>query len=955
MPYQAEAILSALIESTDDFVWSVDLNFGLLTFNRAMRQNFEINFGKKPGVGMRPEELLPAELAANWPPLYKRALSEGPIRVEYPFNVSGRMLELTLAPIRVHGKPVGVSVFGKDVTEKRAAEKALLEAERKNRAVFDSALEGMVQTTPEGKCLAANPALARMLGYDSPEELTTVVTDSANDVWFKPQERARFVRLLETQGTVRGFECRQKRKDGSIVWVSLNAQKVCRADGRTLYYESFIEEITERKRAHMQLRDSEERYRATFDQAAIGIVHVAFDDARILRCNPRFAEIIGYSLEEVPGMSLRDLTPVEHRTDTMKYIQRVKKGAVDTTGWEKPYLRKDGSLTWVKITSSIQRDGAGRPLHLVIFVEDINRRKATEDRLDKAMKALTVSESRYRTAFQTSLDGIAISTLSDGRFIDVNKAFLEILGFEREEFIGRTSLELNCFPDLQDRGNLVDRLRQNPSFQNVEVRYRKKTGETIWVLLSCSVIEIEGVQCILSVMRDISDAKNAVETIRDLAFFDPLTRLPNRRALLDSLRQAPHADAHSPRTRALLFIDLDDFKTLNDSLGNRVGDLFLQEIARRLTACVGHADTVARFSGDEFAVILEYLGNTPEEAAAHAKTVAEKVLAAVRQPCVIADHTCRSGASIGIALFDEAGESVDEVVQQANIAMHQAKSAGRNAIRFFAPALQAAVNARAAMEKDLHHAIETNQFQLYYQHQVDSTGMIGAEALIRWHHPTRGLLTPHEFIPLAEETGLILAIGGLVLESACTQIASWAMRKESAHTQVAVNVSARQFRQPDFVERLLAVLDRTGANPENLKLELTESMLADDIDHLIAQMIILKSHGLKFSLDDFGTGYSSLSNLKRLPLDQLKIDRTFVRDIQVDVASGAIAETIISLGRAMGLSVIAEGVETEDQRQFLANLGCQQFQGFLFSHPLPLDEFERSPLFRGAALNSAAS
>jgi EAL domain-containing protein (putative c-di-GMP-specific phosphodiesterase class I) len=345
--------------------------------------------------------------------------------------------------------------------------------------------------------------------------------------------------------------------------------------------------------------------------------------------------------------------------------------------------------------------------------------------------------------------------------------------------------------------------------------------------------------------------------------------------------------------------------------------------------------------------MLEDLSDIPEEAAGEAEAVSEKILAAIDQPYWLSGRECFSTSSIGITVFGDKRESTNEVLQQADIAMYQAKTAGRNTMRFFAPALQAAVNARAAMEEDLRHAIKTSQFVLYYQPQVDCTRLIGAEALVRWNHPKRGLLAPGEFIHLAEETGLILPLGEWVLETACTQIAAWASQVETAHLSVSVNISARQFRQPDFVEQVLAALDRTGANPKNLKLELTESMLVDNIEDVIAKMTEFKSHGLGFSLDDFGTGYSSLAYLKRLPLDQLKIDRSFVRDILEDVGSRAIAQSVISLGRALSLSVIAEGVETEEQLGYLTRLGCHTFQGFLFSRPLPLQEFEGSWLDPG--------
>jgi EAL domain-containing protein (putative c-di-GMP-specific phosphodiesterase class I) len=349
---------------------------------------------------------------------------------------------------------------------------------------------------------------------------------------------------------------------------------------------------------------------------------------------------------------------------------------------------------------------------------------------------------------------------------------------------------------------------------------------------------------------------------------------------------------------------------------------------------------VARCGGDEFAVMLENLSEVAEDAAAQAQSIGEKILSISSQPYQLAGHECHCPSSIGITVFGEELESANDALQRAEIAMFQAKEAGRNTIRFFAPALQAAVNARAAMEADLRQAIKANQFVLYYQPQVERGRLIGAEALIRWQHPRHGLLTPGEFIPLAEETGLILTLGDWVLEAACEQVAAWGDRKETAAITLAVNISARQFRQADFVERVLAALKRTGANPQSLKLELTESMLLDNVDDVIAKMTALKSHGLRFSLDDFGTGYSSLAYLRRLPLDELKIDLIFVRDLLEDAASGAIAQAILSLGKAMGLRVIAEGVESEEQQEFLIRMGCHSFQGFLFSRPLPLEEFQ---------------
>jgi diguanylate cyclase (GGDEF)-like protein len=429
--------------------------------------------------------------------------------------------------------------------------------------------------------------------------------------------------------------------------------------------------------------------------------------------------------------------------------------------------------------------------------------------------------------------------------------------------------------------------------------------------------------------------------IRQLAFYDPLTRLPNRRLLRDRLKQALAACTRKVRHGALLFIDMDNFKTLNDTLGHDFGDMLLQQVALRLSACVREGDTVARLGGDEFVVMLEDLGKNLNEAIAQTEAAGEKVLVTLNQVYLLANQEYYSTPSIGITLFANDDENIDDLLKRADLAMYQAKAAGRNTLRFFDPAMQAAVTARAALDNDLREALREKQFVLYYQPQVDQARRItGAEALLRWHHPQRGLVSPADFIPLAEETGLILPLGQWVLETACTQLVRWAAHPETSHLTMAVNVSAHQFSQNEFADQVLAVLKNTGANPRKLKLELTESLLVDDVEDTIIKMATLKAEGVAFSLDDFGTGYSSLSYLKRLPLDQLKIDQSFVRDILSDPNDAAIARTIVGLAGSMGLAVIAEGVETEAQLNLLAANGCHAYQGYLFSRPQPVHAFE---------------
>ncbi len=474
-------------------------------------------------------------------------------------------------------------------------------------------------------------------------------------------------------------------------------------------------------------------------------------------------------------------------------------------------------------------------------------------------------------------------------------------------------------------------------------------GGQRWLESHAVPMQEGGETMLLAVTRDITEkrhaeaaqltAANAIET---LAFYDPLTKLPNRRLLMDRLEQALRASTHHARKSALLLVDLDNFKTLNDTLGHHQGDLLLAQVAQRLKTCVREGDTVARLGSDEFVVMLEDLSKNALDAAHQAEAVAEKILATFEPDFELSSSAFHSTPSIGITLFDGAQqESNDQPLRRAELAMFQAKTAGRNCLRFFDAQMQAEVSARAALEADLREAVHKRQFLLHYQPQVVGDGRItGVEALVRWQHPQRGMVSPAQFIPLAEAGGLILPIGQWVLETACAQLATWATQPAMTHLMMAVNVSARQFHQPDFVETVLATLARTQANPKRLKLELTESMLVDDMEGIIAKMGALKAQGVGFSLDDFGTGYSSLAYLKRLPLNQLKIDQGFVRNIVTDPNDAAIAKMVVALAESMGLSVIAEGVELQAQADFLAHLGCHAYQGYLFGRPLPIAAFE---------------
>ncbi|WP_370450446.1 putative bifunctional diguanylate cyclase/phosphodiesterase [Acidovorax sp. 106] len=475
-----------------------------------------------------------------------------------------------------------------------------------------------------------------------------------------------------------------------------------------------------------------------------------------------------------------------------------------------------------------------------------------------------------------------------------------------------------------------------------EYRVNTPEGDVRWHMTSAVPHkEPDGTVLSHGFTMDITDRKRAEQEIERLAFYDALTGLPNRRLLLDRLQRSIAAGQRTKAQGALLFIDLDNFKDLNDTLGHDMGDQLLSQVAARLVGSVREADTVARFGGDEFVVMLENLSADLHEAASQAEIVADKLLASLNEPFALDGGQHYSTPSIGITLYGEQRLSVDELLKRADLAMYQAKAAGRNTQRFFDPDMQAAVNARSNLEADLRQGLARGELMVHYQPVVDQDGkLVGAEALARWRHPQRGMISPADFIPLAEQTGLILPLGQTVLHTACSQLAAWAQNPATAHLTLSVNVSARQFRQAGFVAQVLGTLKDCQADPSRLKLELTESLLLGDIEDTIERMEQLKKEGVGFALDDFGTGYSSLSYLKRLPLDQVKIDQSFVRDVLSDPNDAAIVRTILALAKSLDLEVVAEGVETAGQLGFLRLHGCEGFQGYLFGRPVPVEEMD---------------
>ena len=549
---------------------------------------------------------------------------------------------------------------------------------------------------------------------------------------------------------------------------------------------------------------------------------------------------------------------------------------------------------------------------------------------------------------QTILDsmGDALVTIgADGLIRSFNKSACALFGYTQEEILGRNVALLMPEPHRSKHDNYLARY-VNTGVARIlgkprDVDAQRKDGSVFPISLSITRTSHHGETTFVGLIRDITQRRKDEEEIRRLAYYDGLTGLPNRRLLSDHLRHALVASRRSEFFGAVMFLDLDHFKLINDTLGHAVGDELLRQVGARLTSAMREGDTVARLGGDEFVLVLENLSRERQDAITRAEGVARKVLSVLAAPFFLGAQQQTSSTSIGVVVFVRDEKSVDDLLKEADAALYQAKGAGRNRFCFYDPEMLASHIARSQLEEDIRRGLAAGEFSLHYQLQVDAhqRAPIGAEALIRWRHPTRGMVPPNQFIPLAEECGLILPLGQWVLETACAELRRWAQHPAARHLSLAINVSAAQFAQADFVDRVQRVLQTSGAPPDKLKIELTESALAANLDEVIARMGVIRRMGVHFALDDFGTGYSSLTYLKRLPLDQIKIDQSFVRDLLTDESDASIARTITALGRSLNLSVIAEGVETEGQRAILEGMGCQAYQGYLFGRPIPAEYF----------------
>jgi diguanylate cyclase (GGDEF)-like protein/PAS domain S-box-containing protein len=1071
---ESESIMATVLENASAYIFLKDTEGRYTYVNKPCLELWDLPIEKV--IGVTNEDLFDPQFAATIREIDLRVLVNGESIAQEETATALKTGKTAIywavkIPLRnADGSIYGLCGISTDITAQKEMNKEMHSSKAKLEAALASMNDAVFISDTEGQFIEFNEAFATFHKFKNKEDCPKTLAEFPTliDVYsitsgeFLPLEQRTVPRALRGE-TGTGLEFTLQRRDTGETWVGSYSYAPIR-DNSGVIVGSVVtaRDITASKHTENALKNSEEHFRSLFTQAPLGIALINSLTGQIYKANPKYAEIVGLSIDELEGIDWMQITHPDDVQADLDNMALMNAGKTNGFIMEKRYIHVDGSIVWINLTvAKILLKEQGDPCHHCI-VEDITARKKITEALNAREKEFRLlAESMPQIVWITRVDGeciylnqqwvdytglsfeesyghnwsnalhpddqqhalnawqTALHNNSDYSFecrlrradgvyrwwldrgvpvfddtgkvykwfgtctdihelkefekslriaaiafesqeamvitddkqtiLKVNQAFTRTTGYSAEEAIGKTPVLLKSGNQNKQFYDTMWESLNSDKFWAGELWNRRKNGELYpeWLSIS-AVTDANGqVSNYVAAFTDITESKKLEETIYHLAFYDPLTKLPNRRLLVEYLQQALNSSTRHLNHGALLFIDLDNFKELNDIRGYEVGDALLIDVAKRLQHSVRSNDKVSCLGGDDFVIVLEELSRETEQAAIQAESFAEKIHVILSQPFYLHGQQYYNACSIGISLFCNHDTSVDDLLKYANTAMYQAKKSGRNSIRFFDPVTHEALKKRIALEFDLRFALLNQQFRLYYQMQVDNTGKIlGAEALIRWAHPERGLVLPMQFIHLTEENGLIVAIGLWVLETACAQIKRWELNHHTQHLQLAVNVSARQFRQADFVEQVCAVLAKTAINPNRLKLELTESLMLEDVSDTILKIQALKDMGVHFSMDDFGTGYSSLSHLSKLPMNQLKIDQSFVHNIGIKDSDAVIVQTIIGMAKNLGMEVIAEGVETEQQRDFLERNGCTHYQGYLFSKPLPLEEFEQLLLKR---------
>ncbi|HVO87704.1 MAG TPA: EAL domain-containing protein [Casimicrobiaceae bacterium] len=809
------------------------------------------------------------------------------------------------------------AAFRTSLARARRAGEALRSNEARYRATFDHAAIGIAHVDIDGKFLRANRRYCDTLGYAEDDlvgrSVLEVTPPDDQDLLYALRDKL----SGPDSDAIPITEKRSVRKDGHILWVTIAVNAVRDAQGRPQYFVVMLQDISARKHA-------EERYHVTFNQAAVGIAHADLM-GRFISVNRPLAAMVGYTEEEMCSMTLRDIVPAEDLAASYEERNRIISGAVSSSVAEHRYVRKDGSIGFCIRTLSPVRDAAGNVSYLIATVQDISKRKSVENALIESQQQFEQLASHIPEAFW-------IYDVRSDSFVYMSPAFEHIAGRPFAS-AAEASKQWLSIVHIEDR-RMVVAAQRTMITENLDIRYRlvRPDGTIRWVhSRGFPVRNAEGsVYRVAGTVEDVTERQLLEERLQYQAHYDALTSLPNRVLSADRLRQALEQARRKNWIVAVLFIDLDRFKVVNDTLGHAVGDRLLQQVSQRLRGCIRAGDTVGRLGGDEFVIVLSDLNQGPD-----AGRVAAKVIAAIGHPFELDGHEVFITASIGIAMCPEDGRDADALLRNADAAMFSAKNLGKNNYQFYTAAMNERALEKLILDSNLRRALERNEFVLHFQPKVSlATGAIcGCEALLRWEVPGNGLVSPAQFVPLLEESGLIVPIGQWVVREACRQVQAWGAA--GLHEiPVAVNLSARQFQHSDIAQVVASALDEFRIDPAMLELEVTETAAMRNAEETVHTLGRLKAIGVRIAIDDFGTGYSSLTYLKRFPVDALKLDRSFVKDLPDDLEDAAIARSVILLAHSLDLEVVAEGVETNAQLEMLAAHGCDQIQGYVFSIPV---------------------
>lgn len=862
-----------------------------------------------------------------------------------------RLYSMTRRALRLedNDRPSGFVWVMRDITREQLAQRALVERERFWSEVLRAVPDTLyVQDLQSGKLLFSNSNLASRLGYSEEER-----GEDTDEFWRRishPDEQEYIWRLLGLRGSINqstGQEAllRWRHRDGSWRWFSVREQVLSQDEqGRIQRLIGVARDVTANIEHSQSLRDSERRYRMLADSLQ-DLIFTTDSSVRINYVSPSVETMLGYSTEWVGRHGL-DHVVTKPRQVARFYdlMRRVRRASADPVALAElgqslldqtlhfDCLAADGRSVSIELRIMLIKNESNRFDGALCIGRDISQRREAEKELRRAA-----------TVFDHSTAAIVVTDPA-GRIVQVNAAFQRITGYGTHEMLGQLPTALSADRQQANQMTFVrDQILQAGTWEG-EFWLKRKTGETYpcWVGITAVRDAENDLVSYVCFFSDMSERKASEKRIHRLAYYDSLTQLPNRALFQDRLHSSLQLAARRGSWVVLMFLDLDRFKPINDSLGHAAGDRMLKEVAMRLASCVDEDDTVARMGGDEFTFLL-HPGGDRDEALRRAIHVGERILASLTEPFVLSGREFFVTASIGIALSPQDGDDLSQLMKNADTAMYHAKERGKNNFQFYQAEMNASALERLELESDLRHALEQQQFVLHYQPQflVDGSTLTGVEALLRWQHPSRGLVPPGHFIPALEELGLVVEVGDWVIGEACRQIATW-QRQGLTVPKVSVNLSARQFADGLLGQRIAAILEASGIPRNCLELELTESILMQDVDEAMRILDSLKQLGLSIAIDDFGTGYSSLNYLKAFPIDVLKIDRSFVDGLPAGEQDGQIARAIIAMAHSLSLSVIAEGVENQAQLDFLRKHRCDEVQGFFLGRPMPADQLEEA-------------